>query len=285
MIAVTASTGHLGRLVIAHLLRRGVPAQEIAALARTPEKAADLAAQGVQVRHADYFQPHTLRAALDGTDRVLLISSSDFYDRAAQHRHAIDAARDAGVALLAYTSLYRADTSTMRLAQDHQATEAYLRDSGVPHTLLRNNWYTENYTSGAAQAIETGALIGSAGTGALNPATRQDYAEAAAAVLATDGHAGAVYELAGDEAITLPGLAAEYARQSGRPVEYRDLTSDAYAAALQSFGLPEAVAATFADADRAIAQGELHADRRDLSTLIGRPTTPLAEAVAAALRG
>lgn len=280
-IAVTGATGHLGRLTLQALLNRGVPAGNLVALVRDPAKAADLAAQGIQVRQADYRQPDTLSAALNGVNRLLLISSNDFDDRVGQHRHVIDAARDAGVDLIAYTSLLNADRSGMILAGDHQATEALLRESGVPFTLLRNGWYTENYD--LKGAVKNGAILGAAGNHALQPAPRQDYAEAAAAVLSTDGHAGQTYELAGDEAITLADLAAEVARQSGQPVAYHDLSAEEYARTLAGFGVPDGFAQVLADSDTGITRGELASESRDLSRLIGRPTTPTTQAVRDAL--
>ncbi|GAA5437364.1 SDR family oxidoreductase [Deinococcus aquaticus] len=288
MIGITAATGQLGQLVIQALLDRGVPATQVVALVRSPEKAAALAAQGVQVRHADYHQPDTLGTALQGVEKLLLISSNDFNDRVGQHRNVINAAREAGVKQVAYTSILNADTATFGLAADHQATEQILRESGLPFIFLRNGWYTENYTGSAAQAVQNGALLGAAGTGKLNLATRRDYAEAAAAVLATDGHipqgqTGRAYELAGDESVTMSDLAAEYARQSGQPVEYRDLPQAEYAATLQSFGVPEGFAHTLADVDAGIARGELFSASRDLTTLIGRATTPVSTSVAEAL--
>ena len=280
-IAVTGATGHLGRLTLQALIKRGVPAGNLVALVRDPAKAADLAAQGIQVRQADYRQPDTLSAALNGVNRLLLISSNDFDDRVWQHRHVIDAARNAGVDLIAYTSLLNADRSGMILAGDHQATEALLRESGVPFTLLRNGWYTENYD--LKGAVKNGAILGAAGNHALQPAPRQDYAEAAAAVLSTDGHAGQTYELAGDEAITLADLAAEVARQSGQPVAYHDLSAEEYARTLAGFGVPDGFAQVLADSDTGITRGELASESRDLSRLIGRPTTPTTQAVRDAL--
>lgn len=280
-IAVTGATGHLGRLTLQALIKRGVPAGNLVALVRDPAKAADLAAQGIQVRQADYRQPDTLSAALNGVNRLLLISSNDFDDRVGQHRHVIDAARNAGVDLIAYTSLLNADRSGMILAGDHQATEALLRESGVPFTLLRNGWYTENYD--LKGAVKNGAILGAAGNHALQPAPRQDYAEAAAAVLSTDGHAGQTYELAGDEAITLADLAAEVARQSGQPVAYHDLSAEEYARTLAGFGVPDGFAHVLADSDTGITRGELASESRDLSRLIGRPTTPTTQAVRDAL--
>lgn len=282
MIVVTGATGQLGRLVIQNLLKT-VPAAQIVAAVRSPQKAADLAALGVQVREADYTKPATLAAAFAGADKLLLVSSSEIGQRAAQHRAAIDAARAAGVKLVAYTSILRAPTSTLALAAEHVETEAMLRASGLPHVLLRNGWYTENYTGSVPAALAHGAVIGSAGAGRIAAAARADYAAAAAAVLLKDGQAGKVYELAGDSAFTLAALAAEIARQSGKPVAYQDLPEAAYKAALVGFGLPEGFAALLAQSDVAASQGALFDDGHQLGALIGRPTTPLADSVAAAL--
>lgn len=283
MIVVTGATGQLGRLVIQNLLKT-VPAARIVAAVRSPQKAADLAALGVQVREADYTLPATLAAAFAGADKLLLISSSEVGRRTAHHRAAIDAARAAGVKLVAYTSLLRAPTSTLALAAEHVETEAMLRASGLPHVLLRNGWYTENHTGSVPAALAHGAVIGSAGHGRIAAAARADYAAAAAAVLLKDGQAGKVYELAGDQAFTLADLAAEIARQSGQPVVYQDLPEAAYQAALVGFGLPDAFAALLAQSDVAASQGALFDDGHQLGALIGRPTTPLADSVAAALR-
>ena len=284
MIAITGATGQLGRLVLQNLLKT-VPAAQIVAAVRSPEKAADLAALGVQVRQADYAQPATLEAAFQGVDKLLLISSSEVGQRAPQHAAVIAAAQKAGVKLIAYTSILRADTSPLGLAAEHKETEAMLRASGIPFVLLRNGWYTENYTASVPAALQYGAVMGSAKDGRIASAARADYAAAAAAVLTKDGQAGQVYELAGDTAYTLSELAAEIARQSGKPVVYNDLPEAAYAAALVQVGLPEGFAALLADSDVGASKGGLFDDGHQLSGLIGRPTTPLAEVVKAALAG
>jgi len=284
MIAITGATGQLGRLVIQNLLK-AVPASQIVAAVRSPEKAADLAALGVQVRRADYAQPATLEAAFQGVDKLLLISSSEVGQRAAQHAAVIAAAQMTGVKLLAYTSILRADSSPLGLAAEHKETEAMLRDSGLPHVLLRNGWYTENYAASVPAALQYGAVMGSAQSGRIASAARADYAAAAAAVLTKDGQAGKVYELAGDTAYTLAAFAAEIAQQSGKPVVYNDLPEAAYAAALVQVGLPEGFAALLADSDVGASKGALFDDSHQLSQLIGRPTTPLAEVVKAALAG
>ena len=284
MIAITGATGQLGRLVLQNLLKT-VPAAQIVAAVRSPEKAADLAALGVQVRQADYAQPATLEAAFQGVDKLLLISSSEVGQRAPQHAAVIAAAQKAGVKLIAYTSILRADTSPLGLAAEHKETEAMLRASGIPFVLLRNGWYTENYTASVPAALQYGAVMGSAKDGRIASAARADYAAAAAAVLTKDGQAGQVYELAGDTAYTLSELAAEIAKQSGKPVVYNDLPEAAYAAALVQVGLPEGFAALLADSDVGASKGGLFDDGHQLSQLIGRPTTPLAEVVKAALAG
>lgn len=285
MIAVTGSTGHFGRIVIENLLERGIAPGQIVALARSPEKAQDLAARGVQVRQADYSAPETLVAALQGVEKLLFVSGSEAGHRIPQHQNVVDAARQAGVRLIAYTSILNADTTGMLLAAEHKATEEMIRESGIPFVFLRNSWYLENYTGNLASTVEHGVLLGSADDGRLNAATRADLAAAAAEVIAGEGHEGRIYELGGDVAFTLPELAETISRESGRPVEYRNLPEDAYAEALIGFGLPEGFARVLADSDRGIARGDLHTDSGDLRRLIGRPTTTPADAVAAALRG
>lgn len=278
-IAVTGSTGHLGRLVIRGLESK-VPAGDIIAIARSAEKGADL---GVEVREADYDRPDTLGPALAGVDTLMLISGSEVGRRAEQHRNVIRAAQGAGVGRIVYTSLLHADTSPLDLAAEHRATESDLKGSGVSFTILRNGWYTENYTGSIPAALAGGAFLGCAGDAEISSATRADYAEAAVAVLNGAGHEGKTYELAGDEAWTLGELAAEISRQTGRTIPYKDLPEAEYAAALEGFGLPEGLARAIAGYDSAAAQGALFDDSRRLSRLIGRPTTPLAVAVADAL--
>jgi NAD(P)H dehydrogenase (quinone) len=277
-VAITGATGQLGRLTIAKL-KTLLPAGQIVALARSPEKA-DL---GVETRAFDYDRPETLAPALAGVERLLLISSSEVGKRAPQHRAVIEAAKAAGVGEIVYTSLLHADRSPLSLAAEHVETEAALAESGIPHTILRNGWYAENYTGSIPTALQHGALIGAAGAGRVSGAARADYAEAAARVLAEGGHAGQTYELAADDAWTLADLAAEVSRQSGRDIPYVDLPEAEYAAALVKAGLPEGLAAAIAGWDAGAAQGALFDDGRALSRLIGRPTTPLADVVRAAL--
>ena len=283
MIVITGATGQLGRLVIQSLLSK-VPASQIVAAVRNPARAADLAAQGVQVRQADYTDPASLVTAFQGAEKVLLISSSEIGQRAAQHRNVIDAAKKAGVSLVAYTSILHADRSPLGLAAEHAATEAYLRESGLPHVLLRNGWYTENYLASVPPALQHGAFIGSAGEGRISSAARVDYADAAAVALTASGQAGKVYELAGDDSYTLTEFAAELSRQSGKPVPYVNLPEADYKAALLGAGLPEPIANLLADSDVGASKGGLFDDQHQLSALIGRPTTSLAALMPAALK-
>ncbi|HHZ8496126.1 TPA: SDR family oxidoreductase [Enterobacter mori] len=278
MIAITGATGQLGQLVIEELLKT-VPASQIVAIVRNPTKAEALSNQGIVVRQGDYTDQAAFTTALNGVDKLLLISSSEVGQRATQHQNVINAAKAAGVKFLAYTSLLHADTSPLGLHVEHVETEKSLAESGVPYALLRNGWYTENYLASAPPALEHGVFIGAAGEGKIASATRADYAAAAAKVVSEDGHAGNVYELAGDSAWTLSELAAELSKQSGKPVAYQNLSEADFAAALKGVGLPAGLADMLADSDTGASKGGLFDDSRTLSKLIGRPTTTLAESV------
>ncbi|MFG6511862.1 MULTISPECIES: SDR family oxidoreductase [unclassified Sulfitobacter] len=278
-IAITGATGQLGRLVINTLKTKNAPGG-IVALARNIDKAADL---GVPARIFDYDAPKTLPAALDGVDTLLLISGSDIGRRVSQHAAVIEAAKAAGVQHIVYTSLLKAPSSTLGLAPEHVETEKLLAASGIGHTVLRNGWYTENYAMSLPAALEHNALIGAAKDGRISSATRQDYAEAAAAVLLDTGLRGKTYELSGDESFTLADLAATLSAQAGKDIPYVDMPEADYAAALTGAGLPTELAGFLAHCDVEASKGVLFDDGTQLSTLIGRPTTPLATAVAAAI--
>lgn len=283
-ILITGASGQLGTLVLAELLKT-TPAAQIAALVRRPEAAQALPA-GVQPRMGDYTDPAALAAAMQGIQKVLLISSSEVGQRAPQHRNVINAAHAAGVQLIAYTSLLRADSSPLGLAAEHVQTESDLAASGVPYVLLRNGWYVENTLGNAPFAIEHGTYIGAIGEGRISGATRADYAAAAAAVLGSDAaQAGKTYELAGDSSYSLPELAAETARLSGKPVAYTDLPQTAYADALVQVGLSQGFADLLADSDVGAAKGALEDTSGTLSALIGRPTTPWQQVLAGILNG
>ena len=278
-IAVTGATGQLGRLIIQRL-RGKLQDSGIVALARARAKAADL---GVEVREADYARPDTLGPALTGIDTLMLVSGNEVGQRAPQHRNLITAAQQAGVRRIVYTSLLRADSSPLSLAPEHAQTEAMLAGSGLDYTVLRNGWYTENYLAAAPAAVANGRLAGSAGEGRISSATRADFADAAVAVLTGEGHHGKTYELAGYSAYTLAELAAEISRQSGKDVPYVNLPPAEYAAALIATGLPAQWAEALAAMDVEASRGALFHEGRELSRLIGRPTTSLEDAVAAAL--
>mgnify|MGYP001009323832 CR=1 FL=1 len=282
MIAITGATGQLGQLVIAALLK-SVPASQIVAVVRNPAKADALAQQGIVVRQGDYGDEAALTRALNGVEKLLLISSSEVGQRAVQHRNVINAAKAAGVGFIAYTSVLHADTSPLGLAAEHIETENMLAASGIPYALLRNGWYSENYLASAPPALEHGVFLGAAGDGKIASATREDYAAAAAKVISEEGHAGKVYELAGDTAWTLSELAAELSKQSGKNVVYQNLSEADYASALRGVGLPDAFASLLADSDTGASKGGLFDDSHTLSKLIGRPTTPLADSIKAML--
>ncbi|WP_027803757.1 SDR family oxidoreductase [Paraburkholderia dilworthii] len=284
MIAITGANGNLGQLVVKGLLQV-VHASQIIAAVRSPEKADGLRALGVQIREADYDRPETLVDAFKGVEQLLLISAVQLGERFRQHRAVIDAAKQTGVKLIAYTSMLRADTSNLILADEHNRTEAYLKSTGVDFVVLRNGWYLENHTSGLAAALANSAINGSAGQGRFASASRADYADAAVRVLTQPGHANRTYELAGDQAYSLTELAEEVSKQTGRTIVYNHLPAADYEAALLSFGLPKMIADVVVDADLKASAGELDSTSRDLSTLLGRSTTTLAEAVEVALKG
>jgi NAD(P)H dehydrogenase (quinone) len=284
-VVVTGATGQLGRLTVEALLRRGVPAPDVVATGRDVTGIKDLADRGVVVRRADFTDPGSLAAAFAGAGKLLLISASVPVDeRVANHRRAIDAALAAGVSLVAYTSTLRADTAATVIGATHRATEEYLRERRVPSVLLRNGWYLENYTGQLPLILQNGAVTGAAGQGRVSAASRADYAEAAAVVLTTEGHAGAVYELGGDESFTLAELAAAVSAAAGKQITYTDLPAQELARVLAGAGLPAGLAEVLADADLGLSRGELFTGSGDLGRLIGRPATRLADAVADALR-
>lgn len=276
MIVITGASGQLGRLVVAALLERGVRPATLVAAMRNRAQGADLAERGVQVREADYDRPDTLDAAFAGAERVLLVSSSEMGRRQAQHQAVIDAALRQRVGQLVYTSLLHAGHSPLALvAADHAATEALLRASGLAHTVLRNGWYHENYIGTLQAGLERGSFIGASGQGRISSAARADYAEAAAVVLTAPIVAAATYELAGDEAYTLHGLAEMAAAAAGRPLAYQDLPPEAYEQALVGAGVPAGFASVLTSAEVGASRDGLFDGSRALSRLIGRPTTPM----------
>lgn len=279
-IGVTGATGQLGTLVIEELKKR-IPHDEIVALVRSPEKASKL---GVETRMFDYSKPEGLTEALKGIDRLLLISSNEIGQRAKQHDNVIDSAWKNGVKWIVYTSLLKADTSSLSLAPEHVTTEKTLIESGIDYTILRNGWYTENYANTVRGAVEGGAYIGSASNGRISSASRADYAEAAAVVITDESHKGKIYELAGDESYTLHDLAAEISKQTGKKIPYKNLSEGEYIEALKSFDVPGPLAETIAGWDVSASNDALYDDSQQLSKLIGRSTTPLSESVREALK-
>lgn len=281
IIGITGATGKLGRLTISKLVKKS-KAENLTALVRSTDKAADL---NIAAREFDYSKPEKLADALKGIDTLLLISSNEIGQRAVQHKNVIEAAKKAGIKRIVYTSLLHADRSTLNLAGEHLETEEALKKSGIKYTILRNGWYTENYTGSIKGALASGALIGSAGNGNISSAPRGDFAEAAAVVLTGEGHEGKTYELAGDESYTLTDLAAEISKQSGKNIPYKNMPETEYAKVLHSFGLPEGFANAVASWDTSASKNDLFDNSRVLSTLIGRATTPLSHSVKLTLAG
>ena len=282
-LLITGASGHLGQLVIDQLLAKGISPMDIVAGIRTPQKATGLPEKGVRVVRLDYDDPASVTHAMQGADRVLLISGSEVGHRIPQHQAVIDAAVDAGVSLLAYTSVTKADTTSIPLAPEHLATENAITASGLPAVILRNNWYTENLLPALEQARESGVLTASVGSGRIPAASRMDYADAAAAVLLGDGHAGQVYELAGDTPLDHHQIAAAMTQVLGRDVVYQPLTTAQHLTVLQEAGLDEATAVFVTGIDASIRAGDLDITDHTLAELIGRPTTPLNDGIRAAL--
>lgn len=280
LLLVTGASGRLGHLTVHALLSRGVEASTIVATARRTEAIKDLADLGVVTRAADYDDPDSLAEAFAGVDRVLLVSGSEVGSRIPQHRHVIDAARASGVSLLGYTSILGGTGTGLALAEEHGATEDYLASSGVPHVLLRNGWYLENYTENTAVPLQLGTVYGAAGDGRVSAASRRDFAEAAAVAMTSPDQEGKVYELAGDNSFTMTEYAAALSEVAGRAITYTDLPVEEYAAALVSGGLAATYAEILADSDSGIARGALEDTSHTLSALIGRPTNSLAQALA-----
>lgn len=278
-IGVTGATGQLGRIVV-EKLKAKVSAGDIVALVRSPKKAANL---GVEAREFDYSKPENLTTALAGIEKLLVISSNEVGQRAAQHTNIVEAAKKAGVKFIAYTSLLRADTSALSLAEEHLVTEKAIKASGIPYAILRNGWYTENYTGSIGGVLASGVVVGASGEGKISSATRADFAEAAVVVLTTAGHENKTYDLAGDEAYTMAEYAAEISRQTGKNIPYKNLTAVEYANVLVQAGLPEGVAQFLAGTQPPTEKGDLFDDTHQLSKLIGRPTTTLKDAIATAL--
>ena len=272
-IGITGATGQLGQIIV-EKLKTQINSESLVALVRAPEKAAGL---GVEACEFDYSKLEDLVDALEGIERLLLISGNEIGQRAPQHKNVIEAAKKAGVKWIVYTSLLHADTSPLGLAEEHKATEAALKESGLEYTILRNGWYTENYAGSIPGAIANGAFIGSAGEGKISSAERVDYAEAAAVVITNEIHKGKTYELAGDESYILSDLAAEMSKHTGKDIPYNNLSEEEYAGILLNIGLPEGLAKMLANSDTGASKGGLFDDSHQLSKLIGRPTTPLSE--------
>ncbi|RZU66651.1 NAD(P)H dehydrogenase (quinone) [Microterricola gilva] len=284
-IVITGATGQLGSLVVDALLQAGTPAAEIVGTGRNEQRLAELRERGIRTVVADYNDGAALEAAFAGADAVLLISGSEVGQRVAQHASVIAAAKAAGVGRLVYTSAPAAASSALILAPEHKATEELIAASGIPSTILRNGWYTENYLGALSQAAASGEVVASVGGGRVASASRADYATAAAVVLVDASHSGAVYELSGDVAWTHAEFAEAAAEVLERPVSYRNLSPEEHQAALEQAGLDAGTAGFVVALDGNIRDGLLAETSGELARLIGRPTTPLRAELATAAAG
>ena len=279
--AVTGSTGHLGSLVIAGMLGLGIAPDDIVAVARTSAKATALTRTGLQVRYGDYSKPETLPGALDGVERLLLISGSEVGDRLAEHANVVNAAIAAGVGHLVYTSVLRADSTQLAIAPEHKATEQVIHQSNVPFTFLRNSFYIENYAAQIPSYLERGAIVGAADGALISAASRADYAAACVTVLTEHGHRGAIYELGGPP-FTMDDVAAAVSRSTGTDLKYRNVSAQELKAILLAAGTAAQYASFVVRIEEGIARGDVYTESGDLARLIRRDPVPLAAVIAAA---
>ncbi len=279
-IGITGASGKLGNWVVNKLKNR-VADKDIVALVRTPEKVASL---GVEARVFNYDKTENLAASLKGVEKLLLISGNEIGKRFEQHSAVINAAKEAGVKYIVYTSLLKADNTSIALAPEHLQTEEALKNSGLTYTILRNGWYNENYTETAQNSLAQGALYGSSGEGKINSASREDYAEAAAVVLSEEGHQNKVYELSGDQAFTMKDYAQMMSEISKKDISYVNLSEEEFSKALEQVGMPTAMAKFYAGTHTSTLNGDLSDNRNTLSALIGRPTTTITQSLEVALQ-
>lgn len=278
-IVITGATGQLGRLVIEELIGRGIAGTDIVAAGRSVPVLQALAERGIRTAGVDYDNPSTIAGALGEGDILLLISGNDIGRRRGQHKAAIDAAVQAGVGRILYTSALAADDTPLIVAPDHLYTEQLIRESGIPFTILRNGWYTENYVQALEQAKATGAVVASVGEGRVASAARADFAAAIAGVLTSEGHDGATYELSGDHAWDYSELAEALSDVLGRTVAYTPLTTEEHLVALEQAGIDPQTAGFITALDANIRDGALALTTGDLARLAGRPATPLVDAL------
>jgi NAD(P)H dehydrogenase (quinone) len=281
---VTGATGKLGTKIVETLLKT-VPASQIAVSVRNPEKAEGLRARGVEVRQGDFDRPETLDSAFAGIDRLLLISADgDNETRVRQHTDAVAVAERAGVKFIAYTSVANASESTIFLAPPHVAAEEAILKTGIPYSFLRNNWYLENEISSIQGVLAGAPWVTSAGSGKVGWALQQEYAEAAAAVLAGNGHENTVYELSG-KLMTQEELVAALGTVLGKEVPVQQIDDAAYADIMKGAGVPEFVIPFLVEIQKGIREGALEIESNDFEKLLGRPVTPIREALTQIVNG
>ncbi|WP_047150992.1 SDR family oxidoreductase [Aneurinibacillus tyrosinisolvens] len=281
---VTGATGKLGSKVVETLLKT-VPANQLAVSVRNPEKAEGLRARGVEVRQGDFDRTETLDTAFAGIDRLLIISADgDNETRIRQHTNAVAAAERAGVKFIAYTSIANAKESKNFLAPTHQATEEAILKTGIPYSFLRNNWYLDNEISSIQGVLAGAPWVTSAGNGKVGWALQQDYAEAAAAVLSGRGHENTIYELSG-KLLTQEELASALGTVLGKEVPVQQIDDATYADIMKGAGVPDFLIPMLVDIQKGIREGTLEIESNDFEKLLGRPGTPITEALTQIVNG
>jgi len=279
-IGITGASGQLGRRVV-ELLAAHVEPSRVLALTRSPEKLADLAARGVEVAFGDFAKPEELAQTLAGVDRLLIISTDDINgNRAALHANALKAAAEAGVSDIAYTSATAPHASSLGFIREHGVTEDLIRESGIPYTFLRNSFYADMLLDTAPQWGSTGEIHGVAAEGNINRVTREDCARAAVAVLTTEGHRNAIYDITGPGAMNGYELAEAVSAAAGSPVRYVSISADTMRQYLIGAGFPDPIAGLFVEIDQAIAAGEFDISSTAVRDLTGQEPTSVPDLLA-----
>lgn len=282
-LLVTGATGKFGSKVVETLLKT-IPADQLAVSVRQPEKAKALKEQGVDVRQGNFDEPESLDVAFEGIDRLLIISTDGDNDtRTHQHGNAVAAAKRAGIKFIAYTSIVNAQESTNLFAPTHKATELAIKETGIPYSFLRNNWYFENEIPTIESILFGAPWVTSAGDGKVGWALQEDYAEVAAKVLADEGHEYTTYELAG-KALSQGEVVSVLAELLDKEIAVERVDDETYSQIMKKAGIPDVVLPLLVDIQRSIREGSLDIESDDMEKLIGRPATPINEALTQILK-
>lgn len=270
-IVITGASGQLARSVVDNALET-IEAPNLILVTRSPGDLASYEDKGAKVRFGDFEQPDSLSDAFAGGKRMLLISTDAVGDRIDQHATAIDAAGEAGVELVAYTSIVNpVPENPAFVVPDHAATEQKLRDSGLGWVFLRNSLYAEFQTASMTAAAESGVLVTNSGSGQVAYVSRDDCAAAAAAVLVSGGHAGATYDITGPESLDASARADIFSSITGKDIEVVEVDDDSYAQGVaDATGMPFDAARGMASFGMATRDGYLAVVSSDFEKLTGR---------------